>query len=216
MAFWAGPSKGLCCLIRHSVERIRRATLRLWLPDARRKLQRFGQFLHAGERVLDIGSGNGSVTFLLRRRAIRATPLDVKNRSLADDLQPTLYNGQSMPFATNSFDTALLLTVLHHTSNPQQVIQEARRVARRIVIVEDIYDSRVEQLLTYAMDSVMNLQFFNHPRQNRPDGEWRDLFASMGLRLIHCRTDRLFLLFRQVTYVLEGDVVVNDQLESVS
>ena len=74
----------------------------------------------------------------------------------------------------------------------------------------------LRRAIQVAMESVMNLQFLHHPRQNKRDGEWRDLFASMGLRLIHCRTDRLFLLFRQATYVLEGERAGDDQLESGS
>ena len=182
---------------------LRRAAFPLWLWDAQRKLRRFGQFLNAGDRILDIGSGSGSVTFLLRQRAIHTTPLDVEDRSFADHLSPTLYEGRRIPFAVDDFDAALLLTVLHHTSNPDQILREASRVARRIVITEDVYNSRIGQLLTYSMDRLMNLQFFNHPRQNKRDSEWQDLFMDLGLRLVYCRTDRLLLLFRQATYVLE-------------
>ena len=181
---------------------LRRILFQLWLRDARRKLSRFEHCIGATDRVLDIGSGSGSVTCLLRRREIAVTPVDVRDLSLAPDSKPQLYDGRRLPFEDDHFDTALILTVLHHVQDVEQLLREARRVARRIIVIEDIYAHRAQRWLTCAADSLMNLEFRGHPHNNRSDAEWKSLFDALGLSVIHTRSDRVAVLFRQATYVL--------------
>jgi ubiquinone/menaquinone biosynthesis C-methylase UbiE len=45
-------------------------------------------------------------------------------------------DAHSMPFPDNSFDVALLQSVLHHDDDPQRMIREAFRIAPRVLIHE--------------------------------------------------------------------------------
>jgi ubiquinone/menaquinone biosynthesis C-methylase UbiE len=45
-------------------------------------------------------------------------------------------DAHQMPFSDNSFDVALVQSILHHDDNPKDVIREAFRVAPEIVIHE--------------------------------------------------------------------------------
>ena len=56
---------------------------------------------------------------------------------------------------------------------------------------------------TFLTDSVLNLEFSGHPHNNRPDSGWRDAFRRLGLEMRHSASQRIFVLFRQATYVLE-------------
>ncbi|MCH2440074.1 MAG: class I SAM-dependent methyltransferase [Candidatus Poseidoniia archaeon] len=42
-------------------------------------------------------------------------------------LDPVIFDGKQIPFEDDAFDLAIVLTVLHHTSNPEEVLREAMR-----------------------------------------------------------------------------------------
>ena len=68
--------------------------------------------------------------------------MDVKNKSLFPEIQPTVYDGNSLPISDSKFNTVLLLTVLHHTNKPEIVLKEAVRVSKeRLIVMEDIYSN---------------------------------------------------------------------------
>ncbi|MBI3884190.1 MAG: class I SAM-dependent methyltransferase [Opitutae bacterium] len=185
----SGPLKGLI--------------FRLWLLDARAKERSFLPFLDPADRILDLGSGPGSVCRILRARGFAVTPVDVQDVALDPSSRPQLYDGRRLPFASQSYDVALLLTVLHHTSDPARVLAEAARVARRVIVIEDVYSSPVQRWLTHRVDSLLNLEFRGHPHTNRTDPAWRSHFAARGWRLVHTDSRRIALFFRQQTYILD-------------
>ncbi len=155
------------------------------------------------DRVLDIGAGACDVTALFLRNGFHVTPLDVKNLSCVDELEPVLFDGARIPFDDDAYDTALLLNVLHHTADPDATLREARRVARRIVIHEDIYRSRLQRHATYLMDSITNLEFVGHPHTNRDDAGWKATFDRLAMTLVATHYKTFWGLFANATYVVE-------------
>jgi ubiquinone/menaquinone biosynthesis C-methylase UbiE len=183
--------------------------LALW--RAQEKLEEIGSYLDLGDRVLDVGAGNCILCQQLGRRGHDVIPVDVKNLSFVDEIVPIAYDGTTLPFGDDSFDVALVITVLHHAPDPDAVLGEVRRVARRIIVIEEIYDNSFEKYLTYAIDSLFNLQFLNHPRTNRTDAGWREAFQSLRLDVSAAVYSRSLVLLRRVTYVL---VRAEDRAES--
>ena len=182
---------------------IEKLVFRLWLLDARRKLRHLRPHLGVDQSILDIGCGVGSVTTLLRAEGYTVTPLDVRAQSLTAAVAPVIFDGRHVPFDAGHFDLALLLTVLHHAEDPEALLLEAARVARRIVVIEDTYDNRVQRALTLATDSVVNLEFRGHPHNNRSDREWRATFDRLELRVLHATTWPIAALFQQSFFLLE-------------
>jgi ubiquinone/menaquinone biosynthesis C-methylase UbiE len=164
---------------------------------------RIQSHIPARASILDIGAGTCHMTALLQNQALQVTPLDIVDMSFIKNTKPVIYDGFVMPFADNTFDVALILTVLHHCLNPEQIIREARRVARKVIIIEDVVRGRIHTALTKSLDSLMNLEFIGHPHQNKTDEEWCCLFDRLGLRLLDKTDVWSFLLMWQVTYVLE-------------
>ena len=177
---------------------------RLSLAWARGKVSHIDHLLPDTGSILDIGSGRGVVTSILRDRGFVVTPLDVRDRSMERELAPVVYDGTVIPFPDDAFDCALLLTVLHHTPDPDAVLREASRVARRIIIIEDVYTNTLQKYLTFFTDSLFNLEFRGHPHSNRTDAEWRRTFERLGLTLAADEVveKRVLLLYRQVAYGL--------------
>ena len=104
-----------------------------------------------GSKIIDIGSGEGYLSKILKDKGFNIYPIDVKDRNKIDSINFQVYDGQKIPFEDKSFDIALLMTVLHHTQNPDEIIKEAFRVSDRVIIIEDIYESKFEKYKTFIL-----------------------------------------------------------------
>jgi ubiquinone/menaquinone biosynthesis C-methylase UbiE len=166
-------------------------------------VRKFDSWLGRDDRILDIGSGTCNICEILTGRGFDVTPLDIQDLSFVDGIRAHLYDGSVMPFADDGFETALVLTVLHHTRDPEAVLREARRVAKRVVVMEDVYTDWLHRHLTYFFDSLLNLEFAGHPHSNRSDAEWRRTFERLGFRLVEARLGRSLVVFVHATYCLE-------------
>ena len=173
-----------------------------WTFDAKRKLRWLDSHLKYLDHHIEIGSGPGSVLSVMRKRNYYVDGLDIADNGYREDLSPIVYGGQTMPFSDKAYDAALLLTVLHHTEDPDAVLREASRIAKKIVIIEDVYNNRLMEILTKAFDSLMNLEFFGHPHSNRTDAEWRQSFEALNLNITHSAIYRVGGIFKQAVYVL--------------
>jgi SAM-dependent methyltransferase len=93
-----------------------------------------------GESLLDIGCGNGLISNLAKDRFKRIQLLDVVNYlDPTVKLQFTLYTeGHKLP-VHGLFDTVLVLTVLHHSNKPVELLKMAWAVTkRRLIIIESV------------------------------------------------------------------------------
>lgn len=153
----------------------------------RRAASYHGQFSHhlgTAQRILDIGCGPGFFTDLLRQYHPLVVPLDVFDFSYFSAIRPILYDGLQMPFGDQAFDCALLVTTLHHAHDPARVMMEAARVADRLIIVEDVTNNQLHKWLTWGMDNLLNLEFSGNLHNNKSDGDWRSIFADLGLHMV--------------------------------
>ncbi len=187
----------------HSLSFFRRLIFKLWLWDAQQKLGRIQAFFQPDDQILEIGSGLGTVCMALQQKGFAPVALDIIDASMTPTVEPIIYDGQTLPFENEAFDIVLLLTVLHHTPNPEKIIVEARRVGKKIIIIEDIFKNTFQKYLTFFADSLMNMEFVSHPHTNKTDTAWRQVLAQQKLVVKEATYSNLFFFFRQVTYVLE-------------
>jgi ubiquinone/menaquinone biosynthesis C-methylase UbiE len=182
---------------------IRRLICNVARIRARELVNRIQAYLKEDDRLLDVGSGTCNISEVLVRRGYEATPLDVRNLSFVDGMDPVIYDGTRMPFENEHFNKSLILTVLHHTPDPEQIILEAKRVSKSLVIIEDIYVNRFHKRVTFFFDSLMNPGYHRHPHTNKSDMEWKKTFENLGLTLVEAKYKYSFIVFKQATYYLE-------------
>jgi len=101
-------------------------------------------FIDGKQKIIDIGCGTCNISEILMAKGHSVFPIDVKNLSYCE-VKPQIFDGKEIPYKTNEFDLALLISVLHHAPDPQNLVREAKRVAKEIVIIEDavLHNSKI-------------------------------------------------------------------------
>jgi SAM-dependent methyltransferase len=139
-----------------------------------------------GSSVLDIGCGDGQLakTLLRSRPDLSIRGLDVMLRE-SSQIAVELFDGVRIPAEDNSYDIALLVDVLHHTDDPQVLLSEAARVARRGVLLKDhLNDGWLSGHVLRLMDWVGNSPSgVRLPYNYLTSAQWRVAFERSGLRL---------------------------------
>ncbi|MBX2821087.1 MAG: class I SAM-dependent methyltransferase [Rhodothermaceae bacterium] len=141
--------------------------------------------------VLDLGAGEGYVGQEIKNKwGAEVTLADVVDINRTD-LPHVLYDGQTLPFEDNQFDTTILYFVLHHAEGAERVLDEAKRVTKgQIIIVESVYKTQQDLNVLTFLDvlanrlrsgGLMNAQEeFLH---FRTVPEWKKLFEEKGVRV---------------------------------
>lgn len=87
-----------------------------------------------GRTLLDIGGGTGNYALALAEEGWRPVVADRSEQMLArasgKRLNTVRANATRLPFAAESFDAAMLVSMLHHVDDPAQALTEAKRVLR--------------------------------------------------------------------------------------
>jgi SAM-dependent methyltransferase len=91
-------------------------------------------------RVLDVGCGDGAVSRMIQRLRpdLHIEGVEVLLRGECQiPVAVTAYDGKHIPFPDQSFDSVIMVDVLHHAGDPAQLLREAARVASQCVVVKD-------------------------------------------------------------------------------
>jgi 2-polyprenyl-3-methyl-5-hydroxy-6-metoxy-1,4-benzoquinol methylase len=111
-----------------------------------------------GDQILDLGCGEGYLGDEIHRRLGRSVVLaDVVLPSGCAQLPFVLCQQGALPFKPRSFDTVLLIFVLHHDNSPVELLQAASRVAcRRLIVWESLRRGRWQAMLLGYVDGAVN------------------------------------------------------------
>ncbi len=138
----------------------------------------------AESELLDVGTGDGSIALKIANRADRVTVrgVDIMKRPTTH-IPVTLFDGITLPFADKSVDVVSFVDVLHHTDDPQVLISEAARVARKAVVIKDhLSENRIDHMTLRFMDWVGNAPHgVVLPYNYAPRATWEAWFEAAGL-----------------------------------
>jgi len=171
-------------------------------------VKRISPFINKKGKILDIGTGTGFVANGIKEAKNKnITCVDVRLNPLCKLKPVIIYDGKKLPFSDESFDTSLLIAVLHHCNYPLRVLDEAIRVsAKRIILMEDLFEGRIEKWLTLIEDSIVNWEFRGHPHSNKSESDWLEVFKQKNLKLVNFEKFKLVCAgfpFRLGIFVLE-------------
>ena len=145
--------------------------------------------------ILDFGCGNGYTAFELLRlkTTLRITGVDVViDQNLIPEGRERFAfienKEKSLPFADNSFDACVAVSVMHHTFSPEYYLHELIRCTKKgghIILVEEMYLNVFDRIVISAQD-----WFFNKmkkgipvPLHFRSNQHYLNLFAEQKLNI---------------------------------
>jgi SAM-dependent methyltransferase len=140
--------------------------------------------------VLDVGCGDGLIAKLIleQRPDARLSGLDILLRPQTH-IPVAQFDGQNIPHPDNSFDVVMFVDVLHHTDDPMILLREARRVARRALVIKDhCRDGWLAGPTLRFMDRVGNARHgVVLPYNYWPKQRWTETFRELGLKVAEYR-----------------------------
>jgi ubiquinone/menaquinone biosynthesis C-methylase UbiE len=182
---FARTASGVAAHAREQVERVR-DELRVFLAP-----------LRGDERVLDVGTGAGTLALALAPLVGEVVGLDIVPELLEAARSDAPANviflegeATKLPFEDCSFDLACSRRTLHHVGRPELAIAELTRVCRaggRVFVDDQI--APVDPLAALELDRFERARDPSHHR-TLPDGDFRQLFEANGLRLLSARQFR--------------------------
>jgi len=193
-ARFAATAAGVAAHAREQVEQVRES------------LQPFLAPLRDDERVLDVGTGAGTLALALAPLVGEVVGIDLVPELLEAARREAPANvtfvegdATALPFESFSFDLACSRRTLHHVSRPELALAELARVAKpggRVFVDDQI--APVDPLEAFELDRFERRRDPSHHR-TLADGDFRDLFAANGLVLIRSRR---FTHRRELDYYL--------------
>ncbi len=146
---------------------------------------RLAPLLPDSARVLDVGCGDGAID-----AQIGAARADVTISGIEVLVRPETrvpvepFDGATIPYGDGSFDVVMFVDVLHHSVDAEILLGEARRVARRAVVLKDhTLDGVLAGPTLRFMDWVGNAPHgVVLPYNYWPERRWREAFGRAGLK----------------------------------
>jgi SAM-dependent methyltransferase len=178
---------------------------------------RLAPWVSAGMEVLDLGSGTGQISrWLARRVGIRPTMADVVEygNRVGGFSYLRMRDPLSVPVTDGSFETVMMLFVLHHVprwEDQERLLREAVRVTgRQLLILEDTPRTATDRRVNVAWDWALNLRHgVPKPFSFRTVEGWRHVFRREGLSERHSETYRArwptLMTYHHTLFVLERE-----------
>jgi ubiquinone/menaquinone biosynthesis C-methylase UbiE len=143
-------------------------------------------FIKKGSKILDFGCGSGVVGETFKKFfEAEILGVDIKDQRIVN-LPFQMIDGISLPFPEKSFDVVLINYVLHHCGHIEQILKEAKRVAKeKIVIFEDLPEGFFSKIYCFLHRIFFDKIFHNpHKSSFKKEKEWEETFKEIGLKLI--------------------------------
>lgn len=142
----------------------------------------YEEWIRKTDTILDVGCGTAIVADELRKHfECTVTGTDILDYRKRDISFKIMLRDNILPFRDNEFDIAMFNDALHHCARQEDLLREAARVAKRVLLFE-----MKPTLLAKSLDILIN-QFYNS-KMNIPlnlksyDG-WCEFFKQNGFEI---------------------------------
>jgi len=158
----------------------------------RRLSQQLAELIPPNAEVLDVGCGDGKLAALIQqlRPDVKMQGIDVLVRDKTE-VPIKRFDGVTIPFPDKSVDVTMFVDVLHHTEDPNVLLHEASRVAKKFIVIKDHTDDGFLSNVTLRfMDWVGNKPHgvvlpYNYWRER----QWRQAFEELKFEIVAWHKD---------------------------
>jgi methionine biosynthesis protein MetW len=94
-----------------------------------------------GEKVLDIGCGDGLLLGALQKKGVSVSGVDISEEGVKKCCEKGFgasmldISTEMLPFSDKTFDTVIMLDILEHIYSPETLLKEAIRVSRQSIVI---------------------------------------------------------------------------------
>jgi len=109
---------------------------------------------HAGKRILDFGCATGAYCLELKKLNFECIGVDINEKYIKIAKQKGVEAyliKDHLPFNDNSFDTVILFEILEHVQYPDRILKEAKRVAKKNILITVPNCEGFEKLGSYGL-----------------------------------------------------------------
>lgn len=108
------------------------------IPKIGERVEHASRFVSNAERLLDVGCGDGIISFFIKNRVEKIYGLDMSSEALKiAEKRGFIVQGKidfdknKFPFENNFFDTVTCLDVIEHVKDPRKLLNEIYRVLKK-------------------------------------------------------------------------------------
>lgn len=154
-------------------------------------------------KILNLGCGTCLLDECFKNNGYLIDSIDIYDGSLSDSIIPTIYDGKKIPAKKKQYDLALILSVLHHVNDKKEIIKETKRVAKSIIIQEDIIERGFKRDVFSVFDNFINLDFNLNQNNYYSLQEWKDFFKANNVELKSVEITKRPFNINQATFYLK-------------
>ena len=188
-----------------------RALSKTYQKLAKRMCQDCIDFIPKGSKILDLGCSSGiNIKALQEFFQAKVIGADIKDDRIIK-VPFKIVSDKNLPFSDNEFDITLISYVLHHAQDPQNMIKEAKRVSKKIIIYEDLPEGILAKFFCRIHLFTFNLFFQSQNPVKyyfKTERGWEEFFKEMRMkvifkkRIVHDPLSRL-KLGKRMLFILE-------------
>ncbi|MEK7605741.1 MAG: methyltransferase domain-containing protein [Patescibacteria group bacterium] len=140
--------------------------------------------------ILKVGDGLGYLTeFMIEEKPNLAILEIQKHEDAMYKDKVVIYDGRHFPFKDKQFDAVVCTFVLHHTPHPVELLLEMKRVAKRIILIEETYSGILSKMDLVYRDTSVNMKAGQpspiHWKSYFKKGELEKIFARENLEMVY-------------------------------
>lgn len=161
-----------------------------------RRIQRLTRILSTvlphNVSMLDVGCGDGLLDREIKKQRpdLAVAGIDVLLRPQTH-IPVTQFDGFHIPYRDKTFDIVMLIDVLHHAADPEQLMSECLRVSKTGIIIKDhIANNKFQFYMLKFMDWTGNASHgVRLPYNYWSAQKWNSQYQRMQLKKILYQTD---------------------------
>jgi ubiquinone/menaquinone biosynthesis C-methylase UbiE len=159
------------------------------------ELKKFKDLVKDGEKILDLGCGNGRLLEILRDKKIEYIGVDSSRKliEIAKEKHPNFQflvaDALSLPFLENSFDKVFSISVFHHIPSEElrlQFLKEIKRILKpKGILILTVWNLWQKRYFLLIFKFTLLKLFF------RSKLDFKDIFIPWGKKIdryFHCFT----------------------------